>query len=292
MSPHEAMTGRKPDVSLLVPLGYPAYATKMIDKSTDRAEGTFRTRAEQGKVVGYHPNYKGAYWLLLPDGTLKVRRDLAVNETEPSPLEPSPVVARQAPLITPIDESQVIRERHTMGKRRSSRHDTAYMTSQQETCFTGATDGIHQIDLPETIPKDPIGLVAACNSTSPHYHMWKAAAAKELKKFCDKSIIEPITEQEIGNNKVIALFSPVRYKIDNDNKKLIAKVRIVFDGSRQIKGEDYAESYSPTLSDKTFKTVLHISKIYQWHSYAHTDIDNAYLQAIDNNVFYVRLPAY
>ena len=84
-SPHELMTERKPDVSHLVPIGMRAYVRRLDGEPPDRAHReTLRPNASVGRVIGYPSDYKNAYYILMDDGSVKVRRDVVIEANPPA----------------------------------------------------------------------------------------------------------------------------------------------------------------------------------------------------------------
>ena len=80
-SPYELREGRKPDVSRFVPLGTKSYVRRYKEEpSNSRSRQTLRPNAYLGKEIGYPENQKGSYYVLLPDGSVKTRYDVVVNQ--------------------------------------------------------------------------------------------------------------------------------------------------------------------------------------------------------------------
>lgn len=150
----------------------------------------------------------------------------------------------------------------------------------------------NRMPLPAVIPTCPKNLQTATRSDSPYYKIWSNSARKELR-----AILAHITPDTHDINRAahlirtFALLAKLKYKVDENTKELIAKTRIVLDGSRLIKGIHFTESYSPTISDRAFKTMIHVCKIKKMH-FCSTDIGNAYLRAEADMPLRVTLPSY
>ena len=79
-SPYELREGKKPDVSRFVPLGSKAYIRRYKDEPTRSSQPTLRTNAYLGKVIGYPDHEKGSYIVLTPNGGIRTRYDMVVNQ--------------------------------------------------------------------------------------------------------------------------------------------------------------------------------------------------------------------
>ena len=152
----------------------------------------------------------------------------------------------------------------------------------------------NRIPKPSLIPPCPKNLLTATRRDSQHYNLWRNSARKELKAFIELNDITPDdqnTKRAAHLTRIFALLSKLKFKVDENTNELIAKTRIVLDGSRLIKGIHFTESYSPTISDRALKTMIHICTIQGMRFYS-TDVGNAYLRAAADMPLRVYLPSY
>lgn len=76
LTPHEKITGRKPNLANIRPFGEYVHARTHLSKSATSDKFTFeRHRSFYGRALTRDPNYS-AWWILEPEGTLKLARDL------------------------------------------------------------------------------------------------------------------------------------------------------------------------------------------------------------------------
>jgi hypothetical protein len=321
-SPYERMTGNKPNVSTFVPLGSRCYVYRYIDKATDRSMGTFRPRATEGRILGYPDHYKGAYYVLNADGAISVRRDVVTDESVPAddpdlPVFTAPEGADPDLFDNTVEQSEHRDLRRHEGGRRSKRGQPIFPSETNAQPFPPYWDAADDVDaeadadesnqatsvdmsvdmgdrcaIPRIIPDKPKGLITATSDASQYNAMWRNAAAKELAVFSKLSLIEIVDKPATDGHRIHRLFAPCVYKVDRNADKLIAKVRIVFDGSTQIQGLDYERSDSPTLGDRSLKIILHYSRAASMRFKEVLDVDNAYLKALDESEFFVQFPSY
>ena len=339
-SPYERVTGRRPDVSHLVPIGMRAYVRRLDGEPPDRAHReTLRPNASIGRVIGYPEDYKNAYYVLMNDGSVKVRRDVVVEANpsaairiqsdkpparaaprDPGRTPPVPPVAprdtgRTLPAIPPV----TIAPRLSSGRTRTPnvRHqDVTEVPGSHRlaaTPFSAANanpvksvlydvilndnpaDFDNRIPMPSVIPPNPKSLLAATRTDNDYCALWRRSARKELRAFLELNDIspdnKPASEREEHLKRIFALLAKCKFKPDTNTDELIAKTRIVLDGSRMIRGIHFTESYSPTISDRALKTIIHICTVQGMRFYS-TDVGNAYLRAAADKPMRVFFPSY
>lgn len=323
-SPYELREGRKPDVSRFVPLGAPSYIRRYKDEPSDRARPTLRPNAYLGKVIGYPEGEKGSYYVLLPDGSVKSRYDVVVNQDASRPDHVS-THQREEPDLDEEDsepDSEVAVQQKPADTTPTSRTPSArtrpgphprYSTDQIVEPGTGSRGRIipspaahmangkdpisdpnrrpGRMPLPAVIPPTPRNLMEATGpSQSPEFRrIWHESAALEMKAF--EGMLKPCTFEETIGHRIHLMFDKLRYKVDHDTGELVFKTRLVFNGSTQRKGIDFDESYSPTLSTRSLLIIIHIAHCtgsIGWQA----DIGSAYLQAIDDKELFVVMPRY
>ena len=325
-SPYELREGHQPDIRHLVPLGASAYARIYKEEPSGGVRRpTLRPQAFKGIVIGYPENEKGTYSLLLPDGRVKSRYDVVVDHNpdslgqKPHTTETKRVevvdIGERSKRESESDHSEVktptaVPPREPSSRRKpgpSPRHSTdqivepgtgsrgrVLLTSKANAAKDEPTQPPRRpgrMPLPEIIPDAPKDLKRATSSSQPPIirQIWTESADIERAGFGD--MIEPCNFSDTKGHKVYNIFDKLRYKVDRASNELQAKTRLVFDGRSQIKGIDYEESFSPTLSTKSLLIIIHLAAIKGMTSWQ-ADIGNAYLQAIDNNELFVILPKY
>ena len=136
--------------------------------------------------------------------------------------------------------------------------------------------------MPSVKPPNPKSLITATRPDNEYCALWRRSARKELKAYLTLNKTSPDThsgEREEHLKRIFALLAKCKFQVDVNTNELIAKVRIVLDGSRMIKGIHFTESYSPVISDRALKIIIHICMILGMRFYT-TDIGNAYLRAV------------
>ena len=338
-SPYERVTGLRPDVGHLVPLGMRAYVHRLEGEPIDRAHReTFRPIASVGRVIGYPEDYKNAYYVLMDDGSVKVRRDVVVEmnpraaiRIPPAPSKPeapnaSRVTGREPP-ATPLAPRDAGRTQPAVpaalqprapsarartgnvrlkdvtevpGTHRLTANNFSKLKVNQRSVWDDVilndnpADFNNRIPLPSVIPPDPKSLIKATRPNQEYTDLWKRSARKEFKAFLELNHISPdfsTGERAEHLKRIFALLAKCKFKVDKNTEELIAKVRIVVDGSRMVKGIHFTESYSPTISDRALKTIIHICMVQGMRFYS-TDVGNAYLRAAADQPIRVFLPSY
>lgn len=310
-SPYELLTGSKPDVSRIVPLGAKSYATLYDEEPRSRrSRGTFRPNAEICQVIGYPADNKNSYYVLMKDGSVLNRRDVVVDHSttslrgpsaardhtittrpaSPTAKKPTLEVRERSPRIASGLVGQPLRHFYDqttdpqLGNRGAVTHQRSHSASALPTHTPG------RLPLPRIVGDAPSSLDKAMRGSDPqHVLAWQQAAALELQAF--GTYITPCSREETVGHKVYQMFAKLKLKKDRQRLELIFKVRLVFDGSKQVKGVDYDVSFSPTLNMRSLKIIIHIGTcrgMLSWQA----DIGNAYLQAAADEVLFVSLPKY
>ena len=78
MTPHEAVTGNKPDLSYSVPVNAKGYAHLSHEEKPNRHK--MDSVAEEVTLLGYSDVDKGSYLVYTRDGKLKTRRNVRFDE--------------------------------------------------------------------------------------------------------------------------------------------------------------------------------------------------------------------
>ena len=310
-SPYELRTGTKPDVRHLVPIGAPAYARIYKNEPEWRANrNTLRPKALEGRVIGYPREEQGSYYILLPDGRVKSRYDVVVDHNldklgqKDDPATKTAAGTRERNTAADQQAERTPSARIKLGVTPHPRHTTDQVVEEGTgnrgrvknvgaNMADDSTDKPGRIPLPKFVPDAPKNLVEATGSAAnlpPKWRLkWTESAAAERKAF--EGMITICDKAETRGHKVHLMFDKLKYKTDHETNELIFKTRLVFNGSTQVKGVDFDESYSPTLSTGALLIIIHVATVLakiNWQA----DIGNAYLQAIDEMVLFILLPAY
>jgi len=155
-------------------------------------------------------------------------------------------------------------------------------------------DFFNRIPMPSVMPSNPKSLLAATRADNVHCNLWRRSDRKELKAYLTLNQTSPDTfsgEREEHLKREFALLAKCKFQVDTNTNELIAKVRIVLDGSRMIKGIHFTESYSPVISDRALKIIIHMCMIKGMRFYT-TDIGNDYLRAEVDKDVRVFFPSY
>ncbi len=298
--PLTALTGKVPDISHLVPLGYPA-TVKVYDEEGSHKRTTLELKGEECVVVGYAPD-DNSYKVVTKSGRFLLRKDVIVDEnwsttqrrqhkhvqdvllldTEeravaarddidmPAPRPVSKVVERPAP---PADPPPALRR----SSRWTMRPDRlAYAAEKKTPLFA---------DLPE-VPRTVQEALQSKDALS-----WLTAINAEFTELIDRGVIVPLKRDEKGG---IPFKSKIVFRVTRDHgakleRMLKFKARVVARGFSSIFGVHYEESYSPTMLFKSLLIVLTIAKREGWHK-TNIDVGNAYLEALREKPLYMLLP--
>ena len=140
--------------------------------------------------------------------------------------------------------------------------------------------------------------ISMANDVLTHSQMLKAfdreqfeeAQEKEIRGLEAKGVFEYVHKSSVPKGKKLlnAVWS-YRRKRRPDGTLLKHKARLCVDGSRQVAGEDFTESYAPVVQWSTVRLVMMLSTILGLES-RQVDFDQAFTQAdLDDDVF-MRLP--
>jgi len=118
---------------------------------------------------------------------------------------------------------------------------------------------------------------------SPESEEWKEAIDDELKNMYDNNVMKvvkniPADANIIGTKWVFA---------EKDKKK--KKARLVALGCQQIAGEDFIETYSPTVQADSLRLTVAIASKFNW-DLKQLDIKAAYLNADLEEKIYTKIP--
>ena len=279
ITPYEAITGKKPDVSSMHIWGTVCYAYI-------QNKGKLDPRSEEGIFLGYD-RYSPAYIVYLPSSkTFRKVRNVKFTEKFPQklpiPQPESPQVPDTTiplPLMPPEfcqsdppnsdDEAIEVRRNPPRDKRKPRRYDdSANITIDY--CYRVS-------NVPRTY-REAISAPDACK--------WEKAMHKELLSLEDTNsydlVPRPKDYKVIGGRWVYTVkLAP------NDQEEY--KARYVCKGYSQIEEVDYLETFSPTPRPTTMRIVL--QKALQGNMIINQmDFSTAYLNADIDTIVYIEPP--
>jgi hypothetical protein len=299
-TPYEQVTGQQPDVSDLRPFGALVYYKLTDPERAVSSDPRFREKALKGICLGGAPHVEGGYYVY-PKGNRKpiVRKQVLVVEARAalmlpvfsdrfqigdalSPREitipqedrraaeaPSPTATRSVTRAAATAKENaelkaVSNSTQTSSSNRPITRATAGIGSRREAvalaCKTLSADetsalAAHDDLLASTLPPVPRSMKEALRSPE-----WTIALAKERDDTLAGDSYEEITfRPERFMNAVIA------YRVSRQaDGSLKHRARLCPDGGKQVQGEDYDESFSPTVRKETIFLVLHLAGAQDW----------------------------
>jgi transposase InsO family protein len=275
-TPHEKLTGKPPDISLLRPFGVPCYYYVHPDERQGRG-ARFKPRALHGRIVGYADTVPGAYLVLTDDNppVIRVRKQVVAIEgeegavmrgleettaqenEEPDEAEEEPPPAAPAPAPAPEP-------------RRSAR------TPVPNARYAAAV----------TESPSPKNLEEAFSG--PDEARWRVAAAEERENYQHYDVLRPVQRHEIPKGATILDLKQVLVKKPTGGGDYKYKFRLAVRGFAQRYGQDYDETYSPTVMLKSVKVVAHLAAHFGWRT-AHIDIGCAYMEAPADRKLFIKV---
>jgi hypothetical protein len=123
------------------------------------------------------------------------------------------------------------------------------------------------------LPANPRCIAEALRSA--HAVEWREALDRELGDCLSGNSYAEVDERPVRYMNSVMAFR-VSMKADGTLK---FRVRLCPNGSRQVKGEDFDESYSPTVRKETIFALFHVAAHNDWEIW-HIDIACAYKEAI------------
>lgn len=122
----------------------------------------------------------------------------------------------------------------------------------------------------------------------PNAHIWKQAMQEEVSGLIENDtweLAEHTPDKHVIDNKFV-----LKWKTDENGKRIRAKARLVVLGYKQKYGLDYEETYAPITRAATFRLRLSLfvdfknSRLYQY------DIPQAFLKGKLKEDIYTRQP--
>lgn len=300
--PFKELTGKRPDISTFVPLGYPAVC-KVYD---EEGRSSSEPKGMRCKVIGYATNTPKSYLVLTETGKVLVRRDVLVDENYTITRQQSELKTKN---ILEIDEDK--------GEENTSAVDDVYLQSHyksddkpleirrsQRTPKPIQKMSLTTESINLRLPPTPSNIHEAVKETNPYKYEWVKAINKEMEEILTRGIIED-EDEEVKHQKPFKSKFAFRttWKQDLDQKmqkmkeelargnysdqsklsdlieQLVKfKARLCTKGFTAIKGLHYDQTNSPTISYRALLIVITLAAVKDW-IIAKADIGNAYLEA-------------
>ena len=127
--------------------------------------------------------------------------------------------------------------------------------------------------------------------SSEHSAEWRAAMSKEHQQMDDLKVWEEVDSRTIpADERVVMPVVPAfRVKCDVNGQMTKFKFRICGDGSRQIEGLQFKETYAPTVSADTFRWFCAVAVQLDWKTLSF-DISGAFLHSPVEEKIYIKPP--
>ena len=321
ITPYEALTGTKPDISNAVPF----YAPGVYHLTKDERKDPWSPKARPCRMLGYADQYKRAYIILnVETGRVIVREncvfdmtnmtqdieEIEVNQdadrddideydimVEDSDYEESDdesdvsdgEVEDQGVLeVTDLDEVPIEEQEGEpaidYGGDNPYWHTT--YTTTMHTAYTLYDNWRHDIlcasGIIPPLPPNPTSVDDALQGE--HSELWRTAITKELDQFRIRSTFGAADQHGQGMKTKLILY----YKYDGDYN-LVCKARLVVCGYSQRKGIDYFETYSPTTTTSTVFILLCLAGILDGHLCVF-DVSAAFLEGKADTKMFAWLP--
>ena len=290
MTPIEAFTSRKPDVSKMHIFGSDCYAYAQDTKKLDK-------RAEKGRFIGYD-QYSPAYMIYFPNkSTIKrVRcvefRDNSQNchDNDVQAVPISDVHENSKAKTAEKNQSKEITRENNVVRRNPSRnrkppaylddYDTRNSSLSSEENFSDATycniDFFYKIcDVPATYSE-----AHQC----PDADQWQVAMQEEMQALSDNDCYELVPRPD---QHVIGTRWVYTKKVNDD--RVIYRARFVAKGYAQIPNIDYVDTFSPTARITSIRLIANLAAKFELDIHQ-LDVKCAYLNAEIDQVVYVEQP--
>jgi hypothetical protein len=314
-TPHELVTGEKPDISNLRPFGAQVYFHQTKEERTLAKDPRFKEKASKGILLGNSKEVPGAYLVYTgPRGRVITRKQVLVMEGKESdilrcytdrfrrgdpltereaaerakdadgeqrneaPQQEEPekrVRARQDPDAQPTRASARLDARRTAVE--------AALTVQCSCCaeemVCTATEGE-----PPPLPPTPRNIEQALNSA--YSAQWQAAIEKERDTMLDPRHLK---YEEYNGVPKRAMRGVLAFRVSQkDDGSMKFKARLCPDGSTQQHGVDFDQTYSPTARRESILMLMHLVATNDWDAYQ-MDVGSAFLEVPAQREQFMRL---
>jgi hypothetical protein len=264
-TPHELVYNEKPDISLFVP-----FYCKGVYHVTKEERGLLENKGIDCRMVGFAPNTKDSYLILLKNGSVKVRRGVVWNYNNYSKDH--------------NEEELNLDNLFGLEERKKLDMDYPYWTPEMEGDVdeeVGIMKGQHSEKSIE-LPKIPSSIQEALESNNAND--WKIAIEKELSALDDRKTFA------IASQHGRAMKSRMLLKVSYDtNYNLKFKARLVACGYSQMYGIDYKETCAPITTFSSLLLILTLCGCANMFL-SGLDVTNAYIESANDFKNYIRLP--
>lgn len=310
ITPFEALTGKKPDLSGMRQFGQIAYCFLNPQERMLANDVRWKERAMKGIVLGNSREVPGGYYIY-PGGNRKVvtrgsgqvvvmegrESDMLPTFTDrfkiedelfqtPSTKDAQTSMGDKGPkpkrVREPPDDVPATRMSARLDERRRN-----VVNGIKNACMCCSDETTIAVCAPHeavTLPKTPRSIAEA--ERLPESNLWMEAMQREIDVMLNPEW--PKYEEYNGKPKrFMRAVLAFRVKVLDDGK-LQFKTRICPDGSTQQQGVDFQEKYSPTVSREIILMVLHIAGHKNWQA-KQFDVGAAYLEVPAQHEQFMRL---
>ncbi|KAI7945705.1 hypothetical protein MJO29_012093 [Puccinia striiformis f. sp. tritici] len=319
-TPHELWFGHRFDSSRLRVFGCKAY----VNIPKERRVGKFGDTAREGIFVGYQLDIPN--WRVLTAGRrIEYSHDIIFDETAypgispsaqagtpilsdffedneafhspsvPSPNDSAPSSSESSPAPSVYhsdnDSSNDIESQLlgcdpniiTTRRRAAAAHHLLTATPFYDPLFSFSTIMDPQVTLSSPIPKTFSAAMA-----SPKAEDWKRAVDIELEAMACLNVWQMVPFPE--DRSLLGIVWVFRKKFDTDGNLVKFKARLCAQGSAQVEGIDYNETYAPTGRPAALRAMLAVG-MNEGMDIHQMDIRNAFLNGALDEDIYLRPPS-
>jgi hypothetical protein len=310
-TPWEKVTGAQPDISVMRPFGAPVYYFNTKEERNESADPRWKERASKGILLGYSPLVEGGY-LVYPGGNKAILHrkqvivveakitevlpaysdrflitdpmlvsDLPVTEdSAPEPVAATPKKQEKVPGAAPVDTPVDHRHEHVTRRAAGIGHRAAAVAlvcAQSDAHYdAGAELQGERAAVATALPRNPRSIGEALGGELAAE--WQIAITKERD-----ACLATMSFVEVDYVPERYLRSLIAFRVSRlADGTLKFKARLCPDGSGQVQGKDYDQSYSPTVRKETILLVTHVAAARGWLT-KHIDIGNAYKEVPTQN---------
>ena len=295
-TPYEMVTGKKPDISHLVPF----FAPGIYHLTNEERKHGWSAKAEECRLLGYED--KNLYLIYVPrTQAILRRRDCRFDESSEFTQSPSmhqEDLLRHYPLLRQADKEDTIINDHA-----DFFDDLPYFDPDDDdptddllpdenekddddsTTYPRLDDELaNSVSASVLLPRVPNSVDEALNGSD--REKWIEAIDAELKQLTARGTFEYAGTTGTGAKSKLIL----SVKFDN-NMQVKYKARLVLCGYSQVKGVDYNRTFAPTISKAPIFIILHMAAIKAW-CIKLIDVGNAFLEGKNDFDIYMYLPRY
>lgn len=311
VTPFEALTGKKPDLSRMRQFGQVAYCFLSPQERLQASDPRWKEKAMKGILLGNSREVPGGYYIYPGNNRKIVTRgggqvvvmegretDMLPTFTDRFRIEDEIFLQREGNNVKIADNDGVQKPKQKRNKdpddvpvtRMSVRLEERrrkVSEGTEKTCVCCSEEicaAVMTPSNPSTLPKIPRSIAEA--ERLPEAQQWIAALKRERDVMLDS--IKPKYEAYNGRPKrFMRAVLAFRVKVLDDSS-LQFKTRICPDGSTQQQGVDFEEKYSPTVSRELILLALHIIATKNWPA-KQFDVGSAYLEVPAQHEQYMRL---